>query len=66
MNTGSVKEAVSIFVLPPSVETLAERLNNRGHDSEETIAKRLAVAREEMSHVDEFDYVLSYNYQLVC
>jgi guanylate kinase len=51
------KEAVSIFVLPPSVETLAERLNNRGHDSEETIAMRLAVAREEMSHVDEFDYV---------
>ncbi|MEY4262254.1 MAG: guanylate kinase [Pseudomonadota bacterium] len=37
------KEAVSIFVLPPSVETLAERLNNRGHDSEETIAMRLAV-----------------------
>jgi len=51
------KEAVSIFVLPPSVETLAERLNNRGHDSEETIAMRLAAAREEMSHVDEFDYV---------
>ncbi|CAM8290411.1 Gmk Guanylate kinase [Candidatus Methylopumilus universalis] len=51
------KEAVSIFVLPPSVETLAERLNSRGHDSEETIAMRLAVAREEMSHVDEFDYV---------
>jgi guanylate kinase len=50
-------EAVSIFVLPPSVETLAERLNNRGHDSEETIAMRLAAAREEMSHVDEFDYV---------
>ena len=51
------KEAVSIFVLPPSVETLAERLNKRGHDSEETIAQRLAVAREEMGHVDEFDYV---------
>ena len=49
--------AVSIFILPPSVETLAERLNNRGQDSAEVIAKRLAAAREEMRHVVEFDYV---------
>jgi guanylate kinase len=50
-------QAVSIFVLPPSVETLAHRLNGRGQDSPETIAKRLAAAREEMRHVGEFDYV---------
>ena len=50
-------QAISIFILPPSVETLAERLNNRGQDSAEVIAKRLAAAREEMSHVVEFDYV---------
>ncbi len=50
-------KAVSIFILPPSIETLAERLNNRAQDCSETIAKRLAVAREEMSHVSEFDYV---------
>lgn len=50
-------DALTIFILPPSVETLAERLNNRGQDSAEVIAKRLAVAREEMRHVVEFDYV---------
>lgn len=50
-------QAISIFILPPSVETLAERLNNRGQDSAEIIAKRVAAAREEMRHVVEFDYV---------
>ena len=50
-------QAISIFILPPSVETLAERLNNRGQDNADVIAKRLAAAREEMSHVVEFDYV---------
>ena len=49
--------AISIFILPPSVETLAERLNNRGQDSSEVIAKRVAAAREEMRHLVEFDYV---------
>lgn len=50
-------QAISIFVLPPSIETLEHRLNNRGQDSLETIAKRVAAARTEMSHVGEFDYV---------
>jgi guanylate kinase len=50
-------QAISIFILPPSVETLAQRLNTRGQDSAEVIAKRVAAAREEMSHVVEFDYV---------
>ena len=50
-------QAISIFILPPSVEALKERLNNRGQDSPEVIAKRLAAAREEMRHVVEFDYV---------
>jgi guanylate kinase len=50
-------QAISIFILPPSVETLAHRLNTRGQDSAETIAKRVAAAREEMRHVGEFDYV---------
>jgi guanylate kinase len=49
--------AISIFILPPSVETLEQRLNTRGQDSAEVIAKRVAAAREEMSHVVEFDYV---------
>ncbi len=50
-------QATSIFILPPSVEALGERLFGRGQDSAEVIAKRLAAAREEMSHVVEFDYV---------
>ena len=50
-------QAASVFILPPSLETLALRLNNRGQDSAETITRRLGVAREEMSHVVEFDYV---------
>lgn len=49
--------AVSIFILPPSIETLAQRLKNRAQDSETVIAERLAVAREEMRHLVEFDYV---------
>ncbi len=50
-------EAISIFIVPPSLEVLAERLKNRAQDSDEVIAKRLAVAREEMRHLVEFDYV---------
>ena len=50
-------DSIGIFILPPSVETLEFRLNNRGQDTVEVIKKRLAAAREEMSHVVEFDYV---------
>jgi guanylate kinase len=58
-------QAISIFILPPSVEALKERLNNRGQDSAEVIAKRLAAAREEMRHVVEFDYVtINDNFEL--
>lgn len=50
-------KATSVFIVPPSLETLAERLKGRGQDSDEVIAKRLAAAREEMRHLVEFDYV---------
>ena len=50
-------QAISVFILPPSVETLEQRLNNRGQDSLQVINQRVAAAREEMSHVVEFDYV---------
>lgn len=50
-------QAISIFILPPSIEALEKRLNNRGQDSQAVIEKRLAAARNEMSHVGEFDYV---------
>ncbi|MDG2293084.1 MAG: guanylate kinase, partial [Methylophilaceae bacterium] len=49
--------AVSIFILPPSLDTLAERLKGRAQDSDAVIASRLAVAREEMRHLVAFDYV---------
>ncbi len=50
--------AVSIFILPPSRDALNQRMHNRGQDSEEVIAQRLAAARDEMSHYGEFDYVI--------
>jgi len=49
---------VSIFILPPSIEALEQRLKGRGKDSDEIIAKRMSAAREEVSHVAEFDYVI--------
>ena len=51
-------DPVGIFILPPSIEALRERLVGRGQDSEEVIARRVAAARAEMVHVDEFDYVI--------
>lgn len=46
----------SIFILPPSVDALEQRLNQRGQDSAEVIAGRMAKARDEISHADEYDY----------
>ena len=51
-------DAVSIFVLPPSQSALIERLNARGQDRPEVIAKRLQQAVADMSHHDEFDYLV--------
>ena len=51
-------DVVSIFVLPPSLETLENRLKDRNQDSKEVIAKRMAAAKEEISHVSEYDYVI--------
>lgn len=48
----------SIFVLPPSAETLRERLSNRGQDDEATIERRMAAAVSEMSHYVEADYLV--------
>ncbi len=49
---------IGIFVLPPSMAALEQRLRGRASDSAEVIARRLAAAREEIAHVAEFDYVI--------
>ncbi|MBN8800113.1 MAG: guanylate kinase [Stenotrophomonas acidaminiphila] len=53
-----VPDAVSVFILPPSKQALDDRMRKRGQDSEAVMAQRLAAAREEMQHYDEFDYVI--------
>ena len=49
---------ITVFVLPPSLEALEQRLKGRGKDNGQVIAKRLAAVREDVSHVAEFDYVI--------
>lgn len=51
-------EAIGIFILPPSLQALSERLNNRGQDSAEIIEGRMQQAISEMSHWQEYDYLL--------
>jgi len=51
-------QAISVFILPPSLEALESRMTQRGQDSPDVIARRLANAREEIRHVGEFDYVI--------
>jgi guanylate kinase len=50
--------AVRIFILPPSLEVLEMRLRQRAQDSLEAIGRRLAAARDEISHAGEYDYVI--------
>jgi guanylate kinase len=47
-----------VFILPPSLEELRKRLKSRGKDSPEAIEKRMASARDEISHVLEFEYII--------
>ncbi|BCT66520.1 guanylate kinase [Nitrosospira sp. NRS527] len=51
-------QAVKIFILPPSLEVLEMRLRQRAQDSLEAIGRRLAAARDEISHAGEYDYVI--------
>ena len=51
-------DAVTLFILPPSIEELEKRLSNRGQDSDEVIARRMRDAQSEMSHYAEFDYLI--------
>jgi len=49
---------VSIFILPPSLEILEQRLKARSQDEPQAIARRVAAAREEIAHLREYDYVI--------
>lgn len=51
-------ESISIFILPPSLEDLRERLFKRNQDHPDIIKKRLADARGTVSHIPEFDYLI--------
>jgi len=58
---GRFDGAVGIFVMPPSMGELENRLRRRGLDSEEVIQRRVAAALGEMRHVGEFDFVIINN-----
>ena len=50
--------AISIFILPPSLQTLEERLIERGQDDTDTIKNRMTAARNQIEHYDEYDYLI--------
>jgi guanylate kinase len=55
---GLIPSSVHVFILPPSLPALRERLEKRGQDTSDVIARRLDAAQEEMRHCGEFDYVI--------
>jgi guanylate kinase len=57
-NSSLGRDVVSIFVLPPSIAELENRLRGRAQDSDEIIAGRMAKSQSEISHWAEYDYVL--------
>jgi guanylate kinase len=53
-----VPESISIFILPPSLENLQERLVKRNQDKPQVIKERMADVKETISHIQEFDFVV--------
>jgi len=51
-------DAIGIFILPPSISALEERLTDRGQDDQSIIDRRMKDAVSEMQHFDEFDYLV--------
>ncbi len=51
-------DVVTIYLLPPSIKELRQRLENRGTDSQEVIEKRMGIILDKVSHWNEFDYVI--------
>lgn len=54
----AVNDAVSVYILPPSLEDLAARLRARGRETEEQVGARLAEAASEMAHYEEYDHLM--------
>ncbi|WFU14044.1 guanylate kinase [Bradyrhizobium sp. CB3481] len=54
----SPNDVVSVFILPPSVSALEQRLHTRAQDSDEIIRGRMRKAGDEMSHFDAYDYIV--------
>ncbi|HOP15287.1 MAG TPA: guanylate kinase, partial [Gammaproteobacteria bacterium] len=48
----------SVFIAPPSIDALRQRLSGRGQDSEAVVERRMADARSELSHYAEYDYLV--------
>ena len=53
-----MKDSIGIFILPPSLQALDERLNGRGQDNADVIARRMSQARDEIAHYAEADYLV--------
>ena len=53
-----IKDTISIFIIPPSIEELSKRLTMRGLDSDETIKERLTNAKTELKSAEMFDYIV--------
>lgn len=58
LSTQWPEDSVKIFILPPDLETLAQRLRRRATDSAEVIERRLHKALEELGHYDEYDHLI--------
>ena len=51
-------DALSIYIVPPSIEVLEQRIRERGSEDEETIMKRIAKAKREMKEIDLYEHVV--------
>ncbi len=60
-NSMFAENAVSIFILPPSIKELKRRLHTRGKDSEKSVERRMVQAKDEIQHWTQYDYVLINN-----
>jgi guanylate kinase len=58
LGDSSPKDLVSVFILPPSIAALEQRLKTRAQDSADVVARRMAKAADEMSHWAEYDYII--------